>query len=165
MPSSIFSGSFYNDSNENLSQISPGYAPPGGMRFPNEDDRRPSIASATTVSSTGSNSISGKYRKKLQGFFGEEYAGPVGHDGSRQNSEASSIQGGSLPAFAPGGGSRNRNNSVNDAMTRDNGLPSPGSSRPRTPAAGASSEVTPWIFQDSQVSRTSLGLLNKRSRH
>ncbi|KAK5712018.1 hypothetical protein LTR15_012086 [Elasticomyces elasticus] len=149
MATSIFAGSFYNDSNENLGQISPGFSPPDGMRFPTDDNRRPSVASGTTVSSTGSkSSFSGKYKKKLQGFFGEDY--PVGDgSGSRQNSETSSMQGGVLPAFAPGGGSRNRNNSMNDAMLRS-GPPSPTSSRPRTPAAGPSSEVTPWVYQDSQ---------------
>ncbi|KAK4545032.1 hypothetical protein LTR36_003583 [Oleoguttula mirabilis] len=152
MPTSIFGGSFYDDSNENLGQISPGYAPPKGMGFPSEsEDRRPSIASATTVSSTGSkSSISGRVHKKLQGFFGEDVLPTSGPNGaSRQNSETSSMQGGVLPAFAPGGGARNRNNSMNDAMLRS-GPPSPSSSRPRTPAPGPSSEVTPWVFQDTQ---------------
>lgn len=150
MPSSIFSGSFYNDSNENVAQISPGFAPPGGMGFAEGDDRRPSIASATTVSSTGSkSSLGGRFHKKLQGFFGDEFQGPA-NDGSRQNSETSSIQGGQLPAFAPGGSTRNRNNSLNDMMR--SGPPSPTSSRPRTPAPAPSSEVTPWVYQDDQVS-------------
>ena len=158
MPTSIFAGSFYNDSSENLGQISPGFSPPDGMRFPTDgsDDRRPSVA---TVSSTGSKSsisgVSSRYKKKLQGFFGEEYPGAGDGAGSRQGSETSSMQGGALPAFAPGGGgSRNRNNSMNDAMLRS-GPPSPTSSRPRTPGGpgsqGASSEVTPWVFQDQQV--------------
>ncbi|KAK5115157.1 hypothetical protein LTR85_009915 [Meristemomyces frigidus] len=152
MPTSIFGGSFYNDSSENLGQISPGYAPPNGMGFPSDgEDRRPSIASATTVSSSGSkSSISGRVHKKLQGFFGEDVLPQPGRNGgSRQNSETSSMQGGVLPAFAPGGGARNRNNSMNDAMLRS-GPPSPSSSRPRTPAPGPSSEVTPWVFQDTQ---------------
>jgi len=150
MATSIFAGSFYNDSSENLGQISPGFSPPDGMRFPTDgDDRRPSVASGTTVSSTGSkSSFSGKYKKKLQGFFGEEYPGADG-SASRQNSETSSIQGAPLPAFAPGGGSRERDNSVNDAMLRST-PPSPTNvSRPRTPRP--SSEVTPWVYQDAQV--------------
>ncbi|KAK0307599.1 hypothetical protein LTR01_005599 [Friedmanniomyces endolithicus] len=149
MATSIFAGSFYNDSSENLGQISPGFSPPDGMRFPTDgDDRRPSVASGTTVSSTGSkSSFSGKYKKKLQGFFGEEYPGADG-SASRQNSETSSIQGAPLPAFAPGGGSRERDNSVNDAMLRST-PPSPTNvSRPRTPRP--SSEVTPWVYQDAQ---------------
>ncbi|KAI5364198.1 Putative ras-associating (RA) domain, adenylyl cyclase class-3/4/guanylyl cyclase [Septoria linicola] len=149
MPQSIFGGSFYNDSNENLSQISPGFAPNNGMYFPNDgEDRRPSIASATTVSSTGSkSSVRDRMQKKLQGFFGETDV-PVGSE-SRQNSEASSMQNGPLPPFAPGATSgRNRNNSMNDAMLRS-GPPSP-ASRPRTPAQQPSSEVTPWVFQDAE---------------
>ncbi|KAK3061613.1 hypothetical protein LTS18_005798, partial [Coniosporium uncinatum] len=69
-------GSFYNDSDENLSQFgqrSPGFRPGSSqtedMGFPG-DDRRPSVASATTVSSTGSRSSIGRgFHKKLQGFF------------------------------------------------------------------------------------------------
>lgn len=161
MPTSIFGGSFYNDSNENLGQISPGFAPPNGMGFPGDgDDRRPSIASATTVSSSGSkSSFGGKYKKKLQGFFGEDYPGES-HSGSRQGSETSSMKGGQLPAFAPGAAAaRLRNNSMNDAMMGRSGPPSPTSSRPRTPAPAPSSEVTPWVFQDTQVSRMLAGLL------
>ncbi|KAI6860606.1 adenylate cyclase protein [Hortaea werneckii] len=152
MPNSIFSSSFYDDSNENLGQVSPGYAPPNGMGFPGDgDDRRPSIASATTVSSSGSKSSFGnKYKKKLHGFFGEDPYNSGQQDNgstSRHNSEASSMKGGILPSFAPGA-SRARNNSMNDAMGRS-GPPSPSSSRPRTPVApGPSSEVTPWVFQD-----------------
>ncbi|EMC95818.1 hypothetical protein BAUCODRAFT_71294 [Baudoinia panamericana UAMH 10762] len=123
------------------------------MGFPYDgEDRRPSIASATTVSSSGSkSSLGGRYKKKLQGFFGEEYPTPGGRELSRHNSETSSLQGGALPSFAPGAGPRNRNNSVNDGSLRS-GPPSPTSSRPRTPAPGPgpSSEVTPWIYQDVQ---------------
>ncbi|OQO11308.1 hypothetical protein B0A48_05564 [Cryoendolithus antarcticus] len=150
---SVF-GSFYNDSSENLGQISPGFAPPGGMNFAGEgDDRRPSVASAMTVSSTGSkSSVSGRAQRKLRGFFGDEYGNAVNDTGTRQSSEASSLRG-NLPPFAPGGG-RNRNNSMNDALSQS-GPPSPTSSRPRTPAPGGpSSEVTPWVFQDPQVSPT-----------
>ena len=126
------------------------------MGFPGDnEDRRPSIASATTVSSTGSakNSISGRMHKKLQGFFGEDVRDAISdgrESGSRQNSESSSLHHGQLPPFAPGGG-RNRGNSMNDAMMRS-GPPSPSSqSRPRSPAPQPSSEVTPWVFQDAEV--------------
>jgi adenylate cyclase len=158
MPSSVFGG-YFGDSSDNLGQVSPGCAPPGGMGFPGEgEDRRPSIASATTISSQGSKgSISGKFSKKLQGFFGEDF--PNEHSGrsgySRQNSETSSLQN-SGSAFAPGG-SRNRNNSMNDAMLRESRAPSPGSSRPRSPAPAPSSEVTPWVFQDPQVRSSKTG--------
>jgi adenylate cyclase len=152
MPSSVFGG-YFGDSSDNLGQVSPGCAPPGGMGFPGDDeDRRPSIASATTISSQGSRgSVGGKFSKKLQGFFGEdvsnESSGKYGY--SRQNSETSSLQN-NMPGFAPGG-ARNRNNSMNDAMLRESRPPSPGSSRPRSPAPAPSSEVTPWVFQDPQV--------------
>ncbi|EME42487.1 adenylate cyclase-like protein [Dothistroma septosporum NZE10] len=158
MPQSVFTGSFYNDSNEDLGQVSPRFTPGGPMGFTGDnEDRRPSIASATTVSSTGSakNSISGRMHKKLQGFFGEDVRDAMseGRDSSRQNSEASSVHHGQgqLPPFAPGGGTgRNRNNSMNDAMMRS-GPPSPSSqSRPRTPIPQPSSEVTPWIYQDAE---------------
>ena len=147
-PTSVFNNSFYNDSSDNLGQISPGFTPTSGMNFPDGDDRRPSIASATTVSSTGSKSSnSGKFHKKLHGFFGDDYTG-LSRQKSGQGSETSSMQGGSVPSFAPNAASsRNRNNSVNDQQS---GPPSPSSSRPRTPAA-PNSEVTPWAYQETQV--------------
>lgn len=157
---SVFSGGFFhNDSNENLGQISPGFTPGGGaMGFSGDgEDRRPSIASATTVSSTGSKaSVKGRVHKKLQGFFGDEVSLPgVLQDAtSRQNSEASLAPNGSgsLPPFAPGmGGMRDRNNSVPDGRNFS-GPPSPSNSRPRTPVpVEPTSEITPWVFQDPGV--------------
>ncbi|KAF2478007.1 PP2C-domain-containing protein [Lindgomyces ingoldianus] len=145
MPSSVFS-SFFNDSNEDIAQLSPGFRPSSGkednMGFPS-DDRRPSVASATTVSSSGSkSSISRGFHKKLQGFFGEEFPGD-----SRQNSDTSlTTPYGAEPQ--PTRVSRNRTNSVNNTLGSSmNSRPgSPASSRPRTPLP--SSEVTPWEFQD-----------------
>jgi len=150
MPTSVFGGTFYNDSTDDLGQVSPGYAPPNGMGFPNDDHRRPSVASASTMSSTGSkSSVGGRFHKKLGAFFGDDYRG-LQEDASRQGSETSSMQ--NLPAFAPGGGrGRDRNNSLNDVV-KNSGPPSPSSSRPRTPAPAPSSEVTPWLYQDTQVS-------------
>ena len=160
MPTSVFGGTFYNDSTENLGQVSPGYAPQNGMSYPNDgDDRRPSIASATTVDSSDSKpSMSGRVHRKLQGFFGEDYKGL--EEASRQPSETSSMQG-NRPSFAQSGGEAGeRSNSVNDASQRS-GPPSPSSSRPRTPAQGPASEVTPWVFQDSSVS----GMKARPGRH
>ena len=133
----------YNDSSENLGAISPGST--GYMG--DGDDRRPSIASATTVSSTGSQpkNNSGSKFNKLQGFFGQEYKGL--QEESRQNSESSSMR--SSQPFTPGGSTstaRGGSQSFNDG-----GPPSPSDSRPRTPAGGPNSEVTPWDFQDKQV--------------
>lgn len=161
MASSIFDGSFFNDSSDDLAQISPGFAPQDGMEYPGED-RRPSAASATTVSSNGSkSSMGGRMQKKLQSFFGEDYLPAEG--GSRQNSEASSIKGGILPSAAVSG-SRNRNNSLGDNMlSLRSRAPSPMSSAPRTPVPKPSNDVTPWVFQDPQTqvsfANASLGLL------
>ncbi|KAK5002899.1 hypothetical protein LTR28_010849, partial [Elasticomyces elasticus] len=131
MPTSVF-GSFYDDSTDDLPQMSPGFRPLNGdLIFPGED-RRPSVASATTISSSGSrSSISRGFQKgtaKLQGFFGEDV------NEGRQGSTTS------LSGFIP----RKRENSV---ANKDNRPASPTSSRPRTPAP--SSEVTPWVFQDT----------------
>lgn len=144
--------SFFNDSNEDVSQSSPGFRPGTGSRedsmgFPFKDDRRPSVASATTVSSTGSKSSIGRgFHKRLQNVFGEDFPA----DG-RQNSDTSL----NMP-YAPDSqlprGQRNRGNSLNNTIgSNHHSRPtSPTSSRPRTPQA--SSEVTPWEFQDPKVS-------------
>ena len=152
MPSSVF-GSFYDDSNEDFGQLSPGFRPSSGQEdSPGYmgDDRRPSIASATTVSSVGSKSSVGRnFHKKLQGFFGDDY--PAEETPPRQGSIAAGS------SFPPGvdvtpRSSRNRNNSVNTGSTmNERSRPvSPSSfSRPRSPSA---SEVTPWEFQDVSLS-------------
>jgi adenylate cyclase len=106
------------------------------MGFPMKDDRRPSVASATTVSSTGSKSSMGRgFHKRLQNVFGEDFPAD-----DRQNSDTSlNTQ------------QRNRGNSLSNTIgSKQQSRPtSPTSSRPRTPQA--SSEVTPWEFQDSKV--------------
>ncbi|KAF2457648.1 hypothetical protein BDY21DRAFT_286019 [Lineolata rhizophorae] len=146
MPSSVFPN-FLNDSNEDFTQLSPGFRPGSGRDdgYP-DDDRRPSVASATTASSTGSKgSITRGFHKKLQGFFGDEFVE------SRQSSDASL---GAHPGYSAGDQSsnssrpsRHRNNSVPNPVGSRPG--SPMSSRPRTPQI--SSEVTPWEFQDVRV--------------
>jgi len=149
MPPSAFGNRYY-DSHEDVAQHSPGFRPGNEneeMGFPG-DDRRPSVASATTIGSTGSKSSIGPggFRKKLQGFFGDDYSE------SRQNSETS------LPPGLPYGAhdqsaqrGRNRTNSTHNTIGSIQSRPtSPSSSRPRTPLA--SSEVTPWEYQDSKVS-------------
>jgi adenylate cyclase len=157
MASSVF-GSFFNDSNEDVAQLSPGFRPSSGNEniIFSRDDRRPSVASATTVSSTGSKSSfsrgGGFLKKNLQGFFGDEFPGD-----SRQNSDTSlatpfAVDNQSLR------GARNRTNSVNNTLGSSiNSRPgSPIGSRPRTPQP--SSEVTPWEFQEyNEVSSIGLG--------
>lgn len=140
MANSVWS-SFFNDSNEDVSSSSPGFRPATSTRedsmgFPMKDDRRPSVASATTVSSTGSKSSMGRgFHKRLQNVFGEDFPAD-----DRQNSDTSlNTQ------------QRNRGNSLSNTIgSKQQSRPtSPTSSRPRTPQA--SSEVTPWEFQDSKV--------------
>lgn len=146
MPTSVF-GSFFNDSSEDVS-LSPGFRPSSSQYGDGQyagEDRRPSVASATTVSSTGSKSSVGRnFHKKLQGFFGEDFPGMD----SRQNSDLSLPPDARVPSDQHSlREARKRNNSVNDARSRPG---SPASfSRPRTPMA--SSEVTPWEFQDTKV--------------
>lgn len=150
MSGSVWS-SFFDDSNDDVAQLSPGFARPGsgadGMVFAGED-RRPSVASATTVSSQGSkSSVSrGGFHKRLQNVFGEEFPAD-----SRQNSDTSltAPYAADTPSMR---GTRNRTNSVNNTLAGSfNSRPgSPASSRPRTPLP--SSEVTPWDFQDYKVS-------------
>jgi adenylate cyclase len=145
--------SFFDDSTDDLAQLSPGFARPGtgsredSMGFPMHagDDRRPSVASAHTVSSTGSkSSISrGGFHKRLQNVFGEDF--PV--DG-RQSSDASLNT--QLVADAQSTRSRNRGNSLKTIGSYHSRPASPTSLRPRTPQP--SSEVTPWDFQESRVS-------------
>lgn len=108
------------------------------------DTRRPSIASIVTMSSTGSrSSAGGRYHKKLQGFFGDEYER---FDSSRQGSDASLNN---VPGVPPKDGTkqRDRSNSYN-TISHTERAASP--SRPQTPQP--SSEVTPWLFQNLNVS-------------
>lgn len=144
-------GSFFNDSNEDIAQLSPRLTRLGShddsMGFP-RDDRRPSMASATTVSSTGSKSSgtrAGYHKKRLQNVFGEDFP----HQDSRQNSDTSLPQPYVTESLRAG---RNRANSQNNTLgsSFNSRSGSPIGSRPRTPLP--SSEVTPWEYQDYKVS-------------
>lgn len=153
--SSVFGNSFYDDSSEEVGQLSPGFRPGSSQEdmngFPGED-RRPSIASATTVSSIGSKSSVGRgFNKKLHGFFSEDY---LGNENSRQNSNSS------LPpsALFPAGGPQSDPTATRQARHRNNSATNTAIgllvSRPESPASFSgprtphSSEVTPWEFQD-----------------
>ena len=150
MPTSVF-GSSINGSSENLGQASP----PGfgrNMSF-YDDERRPSVASATTISSTGSkSSVNGRVHKKLQSFFGEEVLDFKHPDNvSRQGSETNSLRG-SILQGAKNIASKSRHHSGNDAAHRSRAS-SPPDSRPRSPNPSVpKQEVTPWEFQDPQAS-------------
>lgn len=171
MLSSVFGNSFYDDSSEDIGQLSPGFRPGSSQEdmngFPGED-RRPSIASATTVSSIGSKSSVGRgFNKKLHGFFGEDYPG---NENSRQNSNSSLPPSALFPAGGPPSDptvtrqARHRTNSAtNNAIGLHVSRPeSPASfSGPRTPH---SSEVTPWEFQDfSNKVRSFCSLVKERT--
>ncbi|PNH58482.1 hypothetical protein VD0002_g9045 [Verticillium dahliae] len=167
--------SFYNDSSDNLSSalaspLSPVFRQPAPMRpvpsFPphdaqhdmapfDNDDRRPSLASIATSSSTGSRN-SGVRRgglQKLQGFFGEQFPGRDGSETSLQSSLAGTGTGTGAGAGAGKDRSRSyshsrptreRNYSNATDHTRD---ASPASSRPRTPVPAP--EVVPFLYQNS----------------
>jgi adenylate cyclase len=159
IPSPGFGTSFYDDSSDNLSQasqLSPGFRPGTGLtgntstnnsESPADaffgDERRPSVASVTTASSTGSkSSVAHGIHKKLQTFFGEDFPGRDGSD----TSLPSHGKEGRSHSFARSHRERNLS-SATDHTQRD---ASPAGSRPRTPVP--SSDVVPFLYQDSQVS-------------
>ncbi|KAH8676841.1 adenylate cyclase [Tricladium varicosporioides] len=158
-PTSTFGTTFYNDSSDNLSQasqLSPAFRPGTGFTgytnasdSPAEaefaDERRPSVASVTTASSTGSkSSVSrGGIHKKLQTFFGEDFPG---RDGSDTSLPSHASHGKEVRSHSFARSQRERNlSSATDITQRD---ASPGPSRPRTPVP--SSDVVPFLYQDSQ---------------
>jgi len=118
------------------------------------DDRRPSVASAETVSSTGSGrSTSRAIHKKLHDFFqGDVSSVPD----SRYSSQTS------LPTKQQYSRNSPLHNPINGGLGSRS--ISPGVSRPRTPHP--SSEVTPWLFQDEKVRHclSESGNFNERNR-
>lgn len=155
----LTSSNFCNDG-LSKAQRSPSFRPNSGRTADSESpdpmflsyDRRPSLASATTVDSQNSLSRASTSRgipyKKVAGFFGDE---------GRQSPRSSDT---SIPSTlqreqttSSWHGSRH--------TSRDEGRPmSPTSSRPRTPLP--SSDVVPWLFQDFKVS-TSVSVCVKQS--
>ena len=145
----LTSGNFFNDAHSKL-QTSPSFRPDTGRTGDSEspdtltfgDERRPSMASATTVSSQNSVSKASTNRsnthKKIAGFF---------TDDGRQSSRSSDT---SIPSTLQREQSSSRHNSIPISQTDSRAPTSPTNSRPRTPLP--SSEVTPWLFQDFKVS-------------
>ncbi|KAJ8061725.1 hypothetical protein OCU04_009523 [Sclerotinia nivalis] len=152
--------SFYNDSSDALSQASqlspiarPGTAvtghtntseSPADAFFGDGDERRPSVASITTASSTGSKSslgwAAGGLHKKLTSFFGEDLPSSSDTSLPSQGKEVRSH------SFARSHRDRNHSSATDHGHYRD---ASPaGGSRPRTPVP--SSEVVPFLYQNSQ---------------
>lgn len=153
IPGAVPSGSFFDDGRGKL-PASPSFRPDTGRTGASDspdpmffgDERRPSMASATTVSSSNSNRRASTSRstrhKKLANFFGED-----GHESSRGSDTSVFTTGRDHSTSSHS--HRDRNNSVHTINT--DGRPiSPTSSRPRTPLP--SSEVTPWLFQDFKAS-------------
>lgn len=160
-PAGAGGASFYHDTSDTnsiASQLSPGAQPsnfpprpqPGSPEAAYDYDRRPSVASIATASSTGSKTsmTRGGFRK-LQGFFGEEFPGRDSSD----NSLPASIAGGkdqhgrSYSHSRPSHRDRKASNATSASQTRD---VSPASSRPRTPVPKP--EVVPFLYQDNTVS-------------
>ena len=149
------SGAFFDDEPGKL-PVSPSFRPdtartgasdsPDPMFF--GDERRPSMASATTVSSSNSNprgSMSRSTRQmKLANLFGDD-----GHESSR-GSDTSILTTARRDDSTSSNSHKERNNSVN-TVSNDGPPISPSVSRPRTPLP--SSDVTPWLFQDFKVSK------------
>jgi adenylate cyclase len=150
------SGSFFDDGPGRL-PASPSFRPDtartGASDSPDPlffgDERRPSMASATTVSSSNSNPRASVGRStrhmKIANIFGDD-----GHDSSR-GSDTNILATGHRDQLSSHS-CRDRNNSIN-TINNDRRPISPASSRPRTPVP--SSDVTPWLFQDFKVSLVS----------
>lgn len=129
--------------------MSPGFHPLNNDDYMAEA-RRPSVASTSTMSSTGSGKKSvsgmpGRFHKKLQGFFGDEFDTSEERQNSDTSLQTSQMNG------ARHGSQPERSGSLMD------GRPSSRASsiaKPKEQGQGPSSEVTPWVFQDSSVSKS-----------
>ncbi|KAL0938749.1 adenylate cyclase (protein phosphatase 2C) [Colletotrichum truncatum] len=150
---------FYNDSSDNLSvasQLSPSFRAPTNRIAPQSsgsqdspdaayfgDERRPSLASITTLSSQGSKtSIRRGGLQKLQGFFGEEFPGRDGSESSLHSSSGKDR----TRSYSHSRPTRDRNYSNATDHPRDREA-SPSSSRPRTPVPAP--EVVPFLYQEA----------------
>ncbi|KAL4929841.1 adenylate cyclase acyA [Aspergillus undulatus] len=143
-------GTFFHDHSEH--EASPAIAtfrPGTGRTFASEpteygyngDHRRPSVASATTTSSQGSkSSANGLFRKKLQGFFGDDpHAGDTRHDYDAYQSS------GAKPSSLDHFKARQRADSEGSRHISDGSQDEPQRARSNTPAPA--SVITPWEFQ------------------
>ena len=131
--------SFYNEPEQvgqPPSSFRPGTAQTGTSDSPDfADARRPSVASATTVSSQGSKNsgTGGRFHKSLKGFFGDDSPSD-----SKKTSQAS------LPEQAQNGRDLSQPKTRNDSVKTQNTVQE--ISRPHTPVP--SSAVTPWAYQE-----------------
>jgi adenylate cyclase len=109
------------------------------------EHRRPSAASATTVSSQGSrSSISHVFRKKhLKGLLGEDYNSPAELQTDDDGSHPPSRRGGPVDQLK----ARERANSDGSRNTPDGSGASQRSQKPRANTPLPSSDITPWDYQ------------------
>lgn len=116
---------------------------PGGLL---NDERRPSIASIGSISGGAP-----RTQKKLHAFFGEDVV-PFGEDAQQNLSTPNEEQDeNGRPPY-------NRNVSYGNHLGNDSissRAVSPSRMVPKAPDA-VSSEVTPWMFQDAEVSESCL---------
>ncbi|KAL1956499.1 hypothetical protein VTO42DRAFT_7062 [Malbranchea cinnamomea] len=162
-------GTFYHDQDQSETEATPTRPPSASDNPPSDESspgptyeeflRRPSVASAGTFGSRASRSTdgSGRYQKRLQGFFGEEFQGPdsqpppLPQPPSPASSSAAKPKERSrsprigVPSFngnrAGGRGRKSSSSSPTIVAGAD-----PGSSRPLTPLPP--SNVTPWEYQN-----------------
>lgn len=133
---------------ENSPTLHPPSTQLSGVTDPSEqnygEDRRPSIASATTSSSQGSRSSrGGRFHKRLQGFFGDEFNG----SDSLLNLQRS------VSNKAPGSSRKHSNGREADHSFRfSHGLErsTSGGSRKHSPLP--SSDMTSWLHSSANVS-------------
>lgn len=125
----------------------------------NGDHRRPSVASAMTVSSQGSKSSAGAlFRKKLQGFFGDEY---VGNGDSRHDSDNLTQSSATKPSSLDHFRARERANS--DGSRNSGASQAQNQARSQTPLP--SSDITPWLYQSYHVSCRCFSRFPVAARH
>jgi len=112
-------------------------------------DRRPSVASTMTMSSTGSGPMPPPGRmvhKKLHGFFGDHPPLREGRFGSDASSASNPGAEGGRPGYS-------RSASIKDGFMSGQATPDAGMRAKTPPMVAPAAEVTPWEFQDPQVSR------------
>ena len=128
------------------SPISPAVRSASGFTFPRDHDdnnahggdRRPSVDSISSQSSRSS--TNGKFRKKLQGFFGDEFH--TGVDAERPTTSH---------LHANNERSRHHREGVDGSSNASE--KGPDQSRPDT--APPSSDITPWLYQSFDVASPS----------
>lgn len=144
---------FFDDTSDDV-PLSPGNRPIGIDDYSYyHENRRPSMASVHTASSTGSKG-SGKFHKKLNGFFGDEFPG----DNRKNGNVADPLQ--YAGVIEPVSVHKKTQANARDYNGSGSSVAKGGSadSRPVSPAVGRlwtpqqsqskpSSEVTPWEYQ------------------